>query len=86
LSAPAGKLAVTWSVVPLSDQRVLKLIWKEKDGGAARRPDAGGFEPGLLEGAIPGTQVKHERLADGLSCTIELGLQKAPAAGTGGAG
>ena len=74
LSAPAGRVAVTWTVAPRNNQRILKFVWSETGGPAVAGPAAGGFGSTLIETAIPKAHVKREFRSAGLVCEIELAL------------
>jgi two-component system CheB/CheR fusion protein len=82
LSVPTGKVAVTWTLNGRNNHRALRFVWKETQGPAPHEPPAGGFGSTLIDGAIPGVQVKREYRPDGFMCTVDLAL---PESGESGA-
>lgn len=81
LSRPNGTVNLSWRLSLRNNERVLAVVWREKDGPAAEPPAAAGFGTALIDHAIPGATVSREFRADGLLCTIEVAL---PEAGNGG--
>jgi two-component system CheB/CheR fusion protein len=86
LSVPSGKVAVTWTLNGQNNQRALRFVWKETQGPAPHEAPAGRFGSTLIDGAIPGLQVKREVRSDGFTCTVDLALPELGEDGTSSAG
>ena len=84
LSNQTGKVAVSWSVSRGNNIRTLRFNWKETGSPAVRKPAPAGFGSTLIEGAIPGGQVKREFCGDGLECTVEVSLPEPAQNGVAG--
>ncbi len=84
LSNRTGKVAVSWSVSRGNNIRTLRFNWKETGSPAVRKPAPAGFGSTLIEGAIPGGQVKREFRGDGLECTVEVSLPEPAQNGAAG--
>jgi two-component system CheB/CheR fusion protein len=78
LSRDEGSVSLTWDEGRLRGERVLKVIWKEKDGPPVRRAARAGFGTALIEQGIPNAKVKREFAPEGFVCTIELPVPEAP--------
>jgi len=91
LSQPAGDLDVSWIVSPRDGQRLLTLVWRERNGAPIRKPKIPGLGSALIDKGIPNAKVTREYAADGLVCTIELTVpasaetRRGPTGWTGGA-
>jgi two-component sensor histidine kinase len=77
LSAPGGKLAVTWAVNGAGEARRLKVHWREAGGPPVTPPSRRGFGSRLVERGI--TQelkgsVELDYAASGLRCLMEIPL------------
>lgn len=81
LSAPHGRLAVTWTVADDPAGRRLRVEWRERDGPPVRRPERTGFGTALIGRSLQGvggtTDLRFEPA--GLECSITLPLGR-PAA------
>jgi PAS domain S-box-containing protein len=77
LSAPGGRVAVTWTV---DERHCLRLEWREEGGPAVRPPASEGFGSRLLERTVSGELAgRYERLfrTDGLVCRLTIPLPSA---------
>ncbi len=77
LSAPGGKLAVTWAVNGAGETRRLKVHWQEAGGPPVTPPSRRGFGSRLVERGI--TQelkgsVELDYAPSGLRCLLEIPL------------
>ncbi len=50
----------------------LSVVWRERNGPPVHEPDHAGFGSRLIQGGIPGADVRHQYAADGVVCTISL--------------
>lgn len=79
LSAPGGRVAVTWAAAFVSGRRVLSLEWAEHGGPVLPPPARRGFGRQLLERGVAhqlgGTTMLDFR-PEGLSCRFELPLDR----------
>jgi PAS domain S-box-containing protein len=75
LSAPTGRLAVTWEVRRNGGQNLL-LWWRESRGPTVRAPQARGFGSALIEQTLRthGGETSVHYGPDGLTCEIRLPL------------
>jgi PAS domain S-box-containing protein len=90
LSAPAGRVSITWTVGPPSPSAeagsvgTLHLEWRESGGPPVARPTRRGFGSEMIEGAVAhelrGT-AKLDYQPSGLVCRMEVPLQP-PGTGT----
>jgi two-component system, chemotaxis family, CheB/CheR fusion protein len=83
LSNRTGKVAIHWTVIRASNPKALRFEWKESGGPEVRPPASSGFGTTLIEGAIPGAQVKREFRSDGFVCTIGVPLTEPAQNGAG---
>jgi PAS domain S-box-containing protein len=77
LSAPAGKLALSWKVANGSSPRRLRIEWQESGGPAVSAPARRGFGSKLVErGITQELKGSAEMTFDpaGLRCTMEIPL------------
>ena len=74
LSVPQGRIELRWTLDSGNDSRVLKVVWMERGGPSVRARPAPGFGSQLITKGLPGAMVKHEYLAAGVRCSIELPL------------
>ena len=85
LSAPAGRIAVEWSVDWRSGRTpALDIQWQESGGPPVSPPGARGFRSRLLEGGLAQELDAEGRLdfaPAGLECRIRLPLSAKVAAG-----
>jgi two-component system CheB/CheR fusion protein len=75
LSAPAGRLSVTWMVARRADGPVLTLTWTETGGPPVVQPTRRGFGSSLIERGLAhelDAEVKQDFLPEGLRCTITI--------------
>lgn len=75
LSTPGGQVALEWRV----DERRLRLAWREDGGPPVRAPQRRGFGSRLIEASVAGElggQAMFDYAREGLSCTMELPLQR----------
>jgi two-component system CheB/CheR fusion protein len=79
LSHEQGTVDLSWSVSARNHQRMLTVVWREKDGPPVKPPTTSGLGSTLIDHAIPGAKISREFQANGLVCTMELPL---PADGT----
>jgi PAS domain S-box-containing protein len=83
LALPAGRLNVGWTVTGPPNQRQLDLSWTERGGPPVKADRKRGFGSDLIERSLGhgiGAQVNREFSAEGVSVTIRLNLDTAPAA------
>ncbi len=81
LSAPGGRVQISWEVRREDDKSVLRLDWREFGGPPVRPPAARGFGMGLIERTIGSTvegETEIKFLPEGLQCAIELALANSP--------
>ena len=74
LSIPDGHVELQWTQEPGNNTHVLKVVWSERGGPAVGAHRTPGFGSQLIARGLPGATVKHEYLATGVRCTIELPL------------
>jgi PAS domain S-box-containing protein len=81
LSAPGGRVSVTWRLDREAAAGTLRLRWREAGGPPVRSPpDRRGFGTRVIEGTLRrqlGGEVRRSWEADGLVCDIELPLAQA---------
>jgi two-component sensor histidine kinase/PAS domain-containing protein len=81
LSPAGGRLSVTWSLGEAPERR-LTLVWRERGGPPVAPPTRAGFGTRLLRRALgadlDGT-VTLDFAAEGLACTFDFPLGRAPA-------
>jgi two-component sensor histidine kinase/PAS domain-containing protein len=82
LSAPGGRLAVTWSLAEAGGERRLTLVWRERGGPPVAPPTRTGFGTRLLRRALgadlDGT-VALDFAPEGLTCTFDFPVPRTPA-------
>jgi two-component sensor histidine kinase len=85
LSAPAGRVAVEWSIDWRGGKTpALEIQWRESGGPPASSPGARGFGSRLLEGGLAqelNAEVRLDFAPAGLECRIRLPLSAKVAAG-----
>jgi two-component sensor histidine kinase len=76
LSAPQGRLVVTWNIARENSEPVLQLNWCEQGGPPVRAPEKAGFGTTLIAHSLKGVggQTRLEFSRDGLRCQIQLPL------------
>jgi two-component sensor histidine kinase len=83
LSAPGGKVRVSWRIVGEEGARELELSWEESGGPAVLPPTRRGVGSSIIEQSVPfelgGTAVQHFR-PTGLVCELRLPLSAVIAA------
>ena len=76
LSAPAGRVEVSWRIVQGPSQPPLLWIeWRERDGPPVAEPKRRGFGSRFIEGSVAAELQGIARLhfdAAGLRCTMEV--------------
>jgi PAS domain S-box-containing protein len=84
LSAPTGRLAVSWEVRRNGGQNLL-LWWKESRGPTVRAPQVRGFGSALIEQTLRahGGESSVHYGPDGLTCEIRLPLPQEARPGSG---
>jgi len=90
LSAPGGKVRVSWRTVldPAADA-LLTLEWREEGGPAVRTPAHRGFGSRLIEGSVKGELGGVSRMtfdAEGFSYRLEVVLSETHGSAEGAAG
>jgi two-component system CheB/CheR fusion protein len=80
-SAPAGRVSLSWSLVPGNPATWLKFVWKESGGPGVKPPTDKGFGSVLIEKGIPQARVNREFKPSGVVCTVEVPLQSTPEPG-----
>ncbi len=71
-STDKGQVELRWQLNSRNDPRLLKVVWKEHDGPRVDGSPSAGFGSRLIGQGLPGATVKHEFLAEGVRCAIEL--------------
>jgi two-component sensor histidine kinase len=77
LSAPTGRVSISWSIFSKDNLKRFKLHWKERGGPPVREPSQRSFGSRLIEQALPGQLQGEARLRfepDGLSCEVNIPL------------
>ncbi|MBA3449056.1 MAG: GAF domain-containing protein [Pseudaminobacter sp.] len=77
LSAPAGKVELSWTIVGEDSERKLLVNWIESGGPAVVQPDYHGFGSILIRRSlakIMASEVKHEFRPEGVTAEITLPL------------
>ena len=77
LSAPAGRVSISWSIFSKDNLKRFKLHWKERGGPPVYEPSRRSFGSRLIEQALPGQLQGEARLRfepDGLSCEVNIPL------------
>ncbi len=79
LSVPAGRVAVSWSVVP-GDPRWLTFRWEEKNGPPVREPTHRGFGTRLVRSLASelGGEVRLAYEPSGVTCVVAAPLHDRP--------
>lgn len=83
LSVPGGRVQLSWSVIPVAQdrERELQIVWREQGGPAVSMPDRRGFGSTLIERGLPLGNVDRQFEPGGVVCTITMPLpQIAPTA------
>src|SRR5690606_16719342 len=81
LSIPSGKVKIRWTMEPKDDERVVRLVWHERDGPPVVTPKRKGFGTRLIERALAYDlrgRVKLDFAPDGLRLEILLSPQGVP--------
>jgi two-component system, chemotaxis family, CheB/CheR fusion protein len=75
LSVPSGSVDVSWTANGQNAERILNVVWREKDGPpVATPPVRQGFGSKLIDNGIPNASVNRAFGPEGLVCTIDLAL------------
>lgn len=77
LSSPGGIIEVTWAAAAESNDRSLKILWRERGGPAVVAPERRGFGRRLIERSIAhelGGRLEMDFSPAGLECTIQVPL------------
>jgi two-component system CheB/CheR fusion protein len=74
LSDPKGVIELGWKNGRKDGQRVLTLVWKERNGPPITEPDTKGFGSRLIERGLPNAKVTRAFNPQGLTVTIEAPL------------
>jgi two-component sensor histidine kinase len=77
LSAPSGRVSISWSILSKDNLKRFKFLWKERGGPPVHEPSRKSFGSRLIEQALPGQLHGEARLRfepDGLSCEINIPL------------
>jgi len=77
LSAPAGRVSISWSIFSRDNLKRFRLHWKERGGPPVHEPSRRSFGSRLIEQALPGQLQGEARLRfepDGLSCEVNIPL------------
>ncbi len=77
LTAPEGKIAITWHLEAQETGSELVLLWKERDGPAITPPSHGGFGSRLISFGLIGTGgvfLRYEK--EGLSASFRADAEK----------
>lgn len=84
LSVVEGKVDLHWEVsAGHENERVLTVVWKEKNGPPPKRNAKTGFGSVLIENSIPNATVRRAFAKDGFTCTIAVPLAQAADGGAG---
>jgi two-component system CheB/CheR fusion protein len=75
LSEEKGRVQVSWQVANGNDGRVLKVVWKERDGPRVHQPAATGFGSQLIRQGLATAKVQYEFRSQGIECAMELPLR-----------
>ena len=73
LSAPGGKVSITWSLGEQEGEPLLKVLWQESGGPPVVEPPKKGFGSQLIRNTFSGANKKTAcaYLPDGVRCEIE---------------
>jgi len=77
LSHESGQVAIFWTIAGDENDDILKFKWKERGGPPVVAPTRRGFGTSLLNATF--TDVRIDYLVDGLTCEIDLLLDRAQA-------
>jgi two-component system CheB/CheR fusion protein len=83
LSDQKGTVELGWRLNSGNAQRLLTVMWREREGPPVAEPEATGFGTALIEKGLPDAKVRHEFRPEGVTCTIELPLPEAAESGLG---
>jgi two-component system CheB/CheR fusion protein len=73
-----GTVDLGWKLETRNGQPLLTVSWRERGGPKTNEPKARGFGSELIEKAIPNATVRREFASEGVICTIDVKLPKAP--------
>lgn len=79
LSAPGGRVRVTWRVEPGDGNSLLRLEWREEGGPPVEPPKRRGFGSRLVETALAGNDGASVALSfppEGVRCAITMPLRR----------
>jgi two-component sensor histidine kinase len=74
LSTEAGRVDLTWSMMPDNGKPKLSLLWQERGGPPVKAPVRRGFGSTLIERGVGGGKVERVFAPDGVTCRIDLPL------------
>ncbi|HEX5421391.1 MAG TPA: CheR family methyltransferase [Gammaproteobacteria bacterium] len=74
LSNDEGRVDLHWSVETRNNDRLLTVVWEEKNGPPPKRGAKAGFGSILIDQSIPSAKVNRDFTAEGFTCTIALTL------------
>jgi two-component sensor histidine kinase len=76
LSAPGGRVDISWRLLSEVGGRRLQLVWRESGGRAISPPTRTGFGTRLIQRtfATEGGEVRMEYRATGLVCVMDVRL------------
>jgi PAS domain S-box-containing protein len=77
LSAPDGRLELSWRQVDDQTEHWLELTWREIGGPQVEDPQRHGFGQKLIEEGVPNAKVERRFEPTGLVCQFKIDLQKA---------
>ncbi|MDE2182847.1 MAG: PAS domain-containing protein [Alphaproteobacteria bacterium] len=72
LSVDKGEIDLVWRMEERNGNKVLSVIWQERNGPPVTTPKRVGFGSRLIRSGVPNSVVSHELLPDGVRCTIEI--------------
>jgi two-component system CheB/CheR fusion protein len=79
-SRRAGTVDLSWGLETRNGQPLLTVVWRERGGPKTAEPTTKGFGSQVIERAIPNATVRRKFASDGVICTIDVHLPKAPEA------
>lgn len=79
LSVDNGKVDLHWEVGGRDSERLLTVVWQERNGPPPKRNAKAGFGSTLIDNSIPNAVVRREFARDGFACTITVQLAQAAA-------
>ena len=83
LSVAEGSVNLRWELQHRNNERVLRVVWEERNGPRPESPNKTGLGSVLIEKGIPNAIVHREFAAEGLRCTVTLPFLEATDGGAG---